>query len=113
MNVGNNEIVTAELASDSSKPEIEEAAAVLTSTPRSHRLAARKLQASVGRYVSVLCGGLVVMWSVFNLSWNVMAFRADTNESSTWMIALIMVFVTCILPLLAGFWLLFGSLSNK
>lgn len=93
--------------------DASEGETVRTATPRSKRRNVQDLADAFGKVAAALCGGLIVMWSVFNLSWNILQFRADTSGENNWLVAVVVIAITCVLPLLGGFWLLFGSLNNK
>lgn len=99
--------------SDSPDGEILEAEAVKSSTPRTSRQAAQQLADSIGQVATLVCGGFIVAWSVFNLSWNFLEFRGDASGENNWLVAIGIVLTTCVLGLLTGFWLLFSSWNKK
>ncbi|MEL7496061.1 MAG: hypothetical protein AAFN77_00520 [Planctomycetota bacterium] len=83
-----------------------------TAVPVSKRVALKSFNDSIGRVVRVLIGGGIITWAVFNLSWNLMAARAEVDVEQNWRIAWVVIFFTCVIPLIFGFRLLFGSLAQ-
>ena len=89
------------------------------SSRHQHRLARQQLSQLVSRVAGAVCGCGIIILSVFNLSINVLEYREQwgmdlggTPGWKAWGLAVPFSLVTCLVPLLAGFWLLFGSLGT-
>ena len=63
-----------------------------------------------GTGVVVACG--VMMWSVFNAWTNVLTFWANEQEGQAWLITFVMVILTCVVPFVAGLWLLTRTITK-
>lgn len=84
-----------------------------TNDPSTNRMSAKKLQAVIGHFTSVLISCGLLMWSVFNFWLNILAYRVNEKPDQAWIITAILVFVTCVLPFLLGLFLLFRALGKN
>ena len=71
-----------------------------------------ELAAIVNYFARIVVGCLILMWGVINLVHNFLNWRAFDSESSHWWVTLCFVFLTGLLPILVGIWIL-GKSSPK
>jgi hypothetical protein len=76
------------------------------------RQSLKQFNAIIGLCVKVFVACAILMWSVFNLSLNILTFRASEEPDQAWLLTGGMVFLTCVIPFLLGLWLLFKSLGK-
>lgn len=65
---------------------------------------------SFGTSIVVACG--VMMWSVFNAWTNVLTYWANEQEGQAWLITVVMVLLTSVVPFAGGIWLLIRTVSK-
>jgi len=82
-------------------------------SPQLNRQRAKHLNAVIGLCVNVFVACAILMWSVFNLSFNLLAFRSSDQPEQAWWVTACMVLATCVIPFLIGLWILFKSLGKK
>ena len=72
------------------------------------RLARQRLQSLIGNLAGAAIGCAIVILSVVNISLNLIEFRQTETPAANWWYAIPFIALTGVLPLLGGFWLLFG-----
>ncbi len=77
-----------------------------------NHMSPKKLQAIISHLTAMVISCGLLMWSVFNLWLNVLAYRANEKPDQAWGTAAVMVFITCVVPFLIGLWLLFRTLGS-
>jgi len=84
-----------------------------SNSPAASGVSKRKLNATIGHLATVVVSCGILMWSVFNIWLNVLAYRAEKLEGQAWGIAWAIVLIACAIPLLIGLRMLFKSLGNN
>ena len=81
--------------------------------PRRPAQSNRQLNSVVGYVTGVVAACGIIMWSVFNIWLNVLAFwNRDVAGDQRWWVTGLVVLATCVIPLSIGLWLLLKSLST-
>lgn len=84
-----------------------------TNDPQFNQMTPKRLNAVVGLITSVLVSCGLLMWSVFNLWLNILAFQANEKADQAWSTTVGMVLITCVVPFLIGLWMLFRTLGKN
>lgn len=74
---------------------------------------AKKLNLIIGHFVQVMVACGVLMWSVFNIWFNVLEYYSKQEVDQNWTITAGMMILTCVVPLGVGLYLMFKSLGKS
>ncbi len=72
------------------------------------RVTRQRLQSLIGNLAGAAIGCAIVILSVVNISLNLIEFQQTQTPIANWRYAVPFIALTGVLPLLGGFWLLFG-----
>lgn len=97
------------IANSSSQPAPSEPAKIPT---QSSAAAKRELRKFIDHASKVIIACALLMWSVFNISINVLAFK-NSEAGLAWGVSIFAILISCGIPFGIGLWMLFKSLSKK
>ena len=76
-------------------------------------MTAKNLQAVIGYLAALLVCCSILMWSVFNFWLNVLAYSNRDTSDQNWLITIVLVVVTSIIPFSFALRLLLKTLEKK
>ena len=76
-------------------------------------MTAKNLQAVIGYLAALLVCCSILMWSVFNFWLNVLAYSNRDTSDQNWLITIVLVVVTSIIPFCFALRLLLRTLEKK
>jgi hypothetical protein len=80
---------------------------------KSKPMTAKNLQAVIGYLAALVVCCSILMWSVFNFWLNVLAYSNRDASDQNWLITILLVVVTSIIPFCFALRFLLGTLENK
>ena len=76
-------------------------------------MTAKNLQAVIGYLAALVVCCSILMWSVFNFWLNVLAYSNRDTSDQNWLITILLVVVTSIIPFCFALRFLLSTLENK
>ncbi|MDA7933079.1 hypothetical protein N9B53_04590 [Mariniblastus sp.] len=80
---------------------------------KSKPMTAKTLQAVIAHLATVLVCCSILMWSVFNFWLNVLAYSNRDTTDQNWLITIVLVVVTSVIPFSFGLLSLLSTLDKK